>query len=215
MDRRSRSALIVSLVLGSLAGCTSAGTAGPSAEPSAPASGAVTVTTPSPASSAAPSTVPTLADSAAPSAAPITQPAAAKPYDCTKLITDAEMRQATGLSTATFFNQVLWTDRPGLLEGQTYCQFFAGQGATSIALSVLTGPSLADFDQLWAAGSAADSVPGIGDAARVNAASGAGGARVGGLGITVFLGATGDNGLVGVDVKDAITRILAIVATRV
>ena len=213
MDRRSRSVLVIPLAAGLLAGCASAGTSGPSAEPSAVASGAVTVTTPSPASSAAPSTVPTLAGSAAPSAAPSSQPAAAKRYDCQKLITDAEMRTATGLPSASFFNQT--TDTTGPSAGETYCQFFAGQGATSIALTVWTGPSLADFDQLWAAGSAADSVPGIGDAARVSAASLAGGARVGGLGITVFLTATGDNGLAGVDVKDAITKILAIVATRV
>jgi len=215
MDRRRLSVLVVPLVAGLLGGCTSTGTSGPSVEPSAPASNAVAVPTPSPAPSAAPSTVPTPADSAAPSAAPSIQPAAAKAYDCKKLITDAEMRQATGLSAVAFFNQALWTDTQGQPEGQTYCQFFAGQGAASIALTVWTGPSLAVFDQLWAAGSAADSVPGIGDAARVSAASRTGGARVGGLGIGVVLTATGDNGLAGVDVKDAITKILAIVVARV
>lgn len=215
MDRRSRSVLVVPLVVGLLAGCTSAGSSGPSVVPSAAASGAVTVTIPSPASNAAPPAVPTLAGSAAPSAAPSTKPAAAKSYDCKKLITDPEMQQATGLSSVTFFGQELWTDRPGLPEGETYCQFFAGQGATSIALTVWTGPSLVVFDQLWAAGSDADSVPGIGDAARVSAASLAGGARVGGLGIAVVLAATGNNGLDGVDVNDAITKILAIVVARV
>jgi len=159
--------------------------------------------------------VPTPPVSAAPSAAPSVQPASAKGYDCKKLITDAEMRQATGLSTVAFFNQELWTDTPGLPEGETSCQFFAGQGATSIALTVWTGPSLATFDQLWAAGSPADNVPGIGDAARVSAASLAGGARVGGRGIAVVLADTGKTGLAGVDVKDAITKILAIVVPRV
>ena len=215
MDRRFRSALVFPLVVGLLAGCASTGTSGPSAEPNAAASGAVTVTTPSLASSAAPTAVPTLAGSAARSAAPSSQRAAARPYDCKKLITDAEMQQATGLPSASFFNREVWTDTPGLPKGETYCQFLARKGATSIALSVWTGPSLAEFDQLWAAGSDADSVPGIGDAARVSAASKAGGARVGGQGIAVVLSATGDNGLDGVDVKDAITKILAIVATRV
>ena len=118
------------------------------------------------------------------------------------------MRAATGLSDTAFFNQE--TDE---IEGQTYCQFFARQGALSTAVAVNGGgASLAAFNALWDVGIAAGvaHLPGIGDDAIYGDASHGGLAKVHGIGVSI-----GAGGLDGVDARSAVTKILTSVAGRV
>lgn len=136
-------------------------------------------------------------------------------YDCQKLITDAEMQAATGLSSAAFFRQELWTDTPGLPEGQTYCQFFGNQGAVSIAVSVMTGPAYTQLEAALANVTGLEELPGIGEHATL--AGTRGGARSHGVAVTVAIGDTsGGSGLPkDLVVKTAIANILTLVIGRV
>lgn len=194
-----------------LAACSGGGAATPAATAraaSAAATAAPTQASATPAATAAVSVVPSTAPSGAP---PSVAPAATHVYDCAKLVTDAEMRQATGLADAALFH-----GNGVAVKGQTYCQFFARSGATAIAVSVWTGPALTDFNQLWAAAPASSAVSGIGGAdARVSVAARMGGARINGLGISVAFAATGTGGLNGIDLQAAIEAILRIVVGRV
>ena len=129
-------------------------------------------------------------------------------------MTDAELQLATGLSSAVFFSQSLWTDTPGAPEGQTYCQYFANDAGMSIAFSVLTGPSFDSvFMSLFSVGG--EAVPGIGDEALVAPDGSGAGARVGGVGILVTIVDLSGSGFGTFDVKAATVAILEVVAGRV
>jgi hypothetical protein len=143
--------------------------------------------------------------------------APAQAYDCGDLMTDAELQLAIGISSASLFSQELWTDTPGTPEGQTYCQYFANDGAISIAVSILTGES---FDVLFvplvdAGASIAEPLSGIGDMAVVAPDGTGGAARAHGVGITVFITDLSGSGFGTLDVKEATTNILELVAGRV
>ncbi len=171
-----------------------------------------------PSSAASPAAAPTPGSTAASSAQGGSAAAdPAKKYDCKKLLTDPEIQQATGLSSAAFLSQELWTDTPGLPEGQTYCQFFARQGALSIALTVATGPAFTLFEAAAAGAAGLDELPGIGDHAVYSATSHLGAARRGGtLVIVKFADMSGSGkGFADVDTKSAATKILGTVIGRV
>ena len=101
-------------------------------------------------------------------AAPLFTAAAApvRKYDCTKLITDAEMRTATGLADAALALQRFGTDQGEPAES-TSCQFSAKQGAISIGLTVATGAAVPLYDAAVFSGPAGgrEALPGIGDTA--------------------------------------------------
>jgi hypothetical protein len=139
-----------------------------------------------------------------------------KKYECKKLITDAEMQQATGLDSAEFFHQEWWTDTPGLPEGQTYCQFFANSGGIAIALTVATGPAFTFYEQ--AAGAATDLVelPGIGDHAVYSSAAHFAAARKGGtLLLLKFQDMSGSGLPKGLDVQSASGKVLQTAVGRI
>jgi len=201
MDRfRHRSlSLLVGLGL-VLAACTTSESPAGSVEPEASAS-------PTSAESAEPS--------AAQSAAGVPSAAPAMAYACADLISDGEIQAATGLADAAFFGQEHWTDTPGLPEGQTYCQYFADAGGISIAVSILTGPAFEDVYLVFEAAPGGEVLPGIGDAAGWDEEAGAGIARTGGIGITVFITDMSGQGLGGLDLRAAMTALLELIVDRV
>lgn len=200
-----------------LAACSGAASPAPPAPSLVPqassvvpeSSGANTATASTEASGAAVATPEASTPAAASTAAPDAK------YDCKQLIADAEVQAATGFSSAAFFRQELWTDTPGLPEGQTYCQFFANQGAVSIALSVMTGPAYTQLEAELANVFGLEELPGIGEHAVL--ASTLGFARSHGVAVTVAIGDTsGGSGLpTDLTVKTAITKILTLVIGRV
>jgi hypothetical protein len=197
MDRHRHRALPLILIGLTVVACSTASSPAGSAEPVASAA-STTSAAPSAAASAP-------ADA---SAAPATA------YECADLISEAEM-QATGLAAAEFLSQEHWTDTPGMPEGQTYCQFFANNGAISIAVSVLTGASFEVVYLALVAAGGGEPLPGIGDEAFV-APDGTGGvARTHGVGITVFITDMSANGLGNLDAKAAVTQILELIVDRV
>jgi hypothetical protein len=226
---RARAAPVVAaalVVAAFLAACAGGGTPAPAANTPLPGASVAASATPSQPAAVSSSGSPTAATAApataAPgaSATPTTQAGdvaadPARKYTCAKLITEAEMKKATGQASAAFFRQELWTDTKGLPEGETYCQFFVDQGAVSIAVSVWTGPA---FTQLQAAGKGATGsveLPGIGDRAIFSAATGFGAARVGGTYVVVAIRNTSGGAPAGIDVKGAVERILTVAAGRV
>jgi len=204
-----------------IGGCSSAATSAPAASgaaqtaqpsaASAPASAPASV-----AASVASASPPPASASAPPSAAGDPSPVAQKRYKCASLITDAEMRSASGYKEAKLFGD----DQSSSLTGQTYCQFFTGNAGISIAVSVFTaGPGWDKaFLPLWKLGQinpAAVHLPGIGDGAIYGATTHAGLAVVAGHGISVIFSDMASGKLKGVDLQAQITKILTILAGRV
>jgi hypothetical protein len=144
----------ISVVLLALAACSKGAT---SAGSSQPATSAVPIQSPSVATSGP---APVATSAAPPPAAPA---GAVKHYECSSVLTDREVQQATGLSDAAFFNQ----EHGEAIKGQSYCQYFAKQGALSIAVSVDTGPAYDQaFQPLATLGEPLPPVSGLGDWAR-------------------------------------------------
>jgi len=203
-------------------GCSSAATP-------APASSAAQPSVAAPASSGAPASstpAPSAATSSAAVASPSSPggqpgdpvPAATKVYKCSELISDAEMRSASGYAEAKSSGD----DQSGELSGQTYCQFFTGSAGISITVNVFTAGQGWDkaFLPLWTLGQVSPGrvpLPGIGDSAAYNGAGPdkAGGALVTGHGIMVIFSDMQTGKLQGADLQDQITKILKIVAGRV
>jgi hypothetical protein len=203
---------------------------GTAALPTAPASQAPSLSAaPSSAPSSAPSAVDSVAPSAEPSATAAATPtptpkptATAKPkptptgaptaYQCTRLLTDAEMRKATGLKDAGLEGHR--NGRPRVT-GETYCGFSSSGGTIRVVVAVWTGPAMPSFEEFWGVILPRSSpVSGIGSAAIIDAGDGDGGARVGKLGLSVQI--FGPNGVpAGLNAESAITQILKIVARRV
>jgi hypothetical protein len=142
--------------------------------------------------------------------------APAKKYDCTKLITDAEMQTATGLPSAALTLQGFGTDTGGPAES-TVCQFSAKQGAISIGLTVATGAAVTLTEAAVFSGPAGgrEALPGIGEAAVFIPQGKAAGARTRGVVIVLRFQAHRPNALDGVDVKGAATRILKLAVGRI
>jgi hypothetical protein len=145
-------------------------------------------------------------------------PAATKVYKCSELISDAEMRSASGYAEAKSSGD----DQSGELSGQTYCQFFTGSAGISITVNVFTAGQGWDkaFLPLWKLGQVSPGrvpLPGIGDGAAYNGAGPdkAGGALVTGHGIMVIFSNMQTGKLQGADLQDQVTKILKIVAGRV
>ena len=135
----------------------------------------------------------------------------AEAYDCGDLLSDAELQAAAGPSAA-FLSGENWTDTPGMPEGQTYCQYFAG--STSVAVSVFTGPSLEVFLALFGAGGG-ESLPGIGEFAAIAPDGTAAGALTHGVGVTVIVTDLGGTGFGDFVPRDAVIAILERVTARV
>jgi hypothetical protein len=142
--------------------------------------------------------------------------AEAKKYACIKLITDAEMQTAAGVSGAVLAVQRFGTDQGEPAES-TSCQFSAKQGALSIGLTMATGAAVALYDAAVFSGPAGgrETLPGIGDAAVLVPQGRFGGARTHGVVILVKFQANRTSALDGVDVKGSVTRILKLVVGRV
>ncbi len=142
--------------------------------------------------------------------------APARKYDCTKLITDAEMQTATGLASAARTLQGFGTDA-GLPAESTVCQFSAKQGAISIGLTVATGDAVALTEAAVFSGPAGgrEALPGIGDSAVFIPQGRSGGARARGVVIVVRFQAHRPDALGDVDLKGAVTRILKLVVGRI
>jgi len=220
--------LAVATLAVTLAACSTSSSAAPPGSPEAVGASsaasteaaAASLATPAPAASApaAETTAPSAPPAAATPAAAATAVAGAAPahkYDCKKLISDAEMRKATGLSTAEFFHQELWTDTPGLPVGEVYCQFFAGQGATSIALTIATGAAFDLFEAAAGGGAGLEELPGIGEHALFSAAAHLGAARAHGVLVLVKLTDMSGNGLESLDLRAAVSGVLKVVIDRV
>ena len=142
--------------------------------------------------------------------------APARKYDCTKLISDAEMQTATGLSSAALARQRFGTDTGEPAES-TSCQFSAKQGAISIGLTVATGAAVTLYEAAVFSGPAGgrEALPGIGDDAVFIPQGKAAGARTHGVVIVVKFQANRTNALGDVDVKGAVTRILKLAVGRI
>lgn len=199
-----------------IGGCGSAATPAPAA------SGAAQTGQPSAASAlaSAPASVASASAPPASASAPLSaagdpSPVAQKRYKCASLITDAEMRSASGYKEAKLFND----DQSSSLAGQTYCQFFTGTAGISIAVSVFTaGPGWDKaFLPLWKLGQVtlgAVHLDGIGDGAIYGPTTHAGLALVAGHGVSVIFSDMASGTLKGVDLKAPITKILTILAGR-
>lgn len=200
-------------------GCSSAAT--PAAPPSAvtqtpPASQPAVASASAPAVSSASASAAPASASAPAGAAGDPTPAAAKRYKCATLISDVEMRDASGYAEAKLSGE----DQSSSLPGQTYCQFFTGNAGISIAVSVSTaGPAWDNaFLPLWKLGQmtpGAVHLDGIGDGAIYGATTHAGLALVAGHGVSVIFSDLASGKLKGVDLKAQITKILTLVAGRV
>jgi len=142
--------------------------------------------------------------------------APARKYDCTRLITDAEMQTATGLTSVAFSRQRFGTDGGEPAES-TSCQFSAKQGAISIGLTVATGAAVPLYEAAVFSGPAGgrEALPGIGEAAVFIPQGNAAGARTRGVVIVLRFQAHRPNALDGVDVKGAVTRILKLAVGRI
>jgi hypothetical protein len=97
---------------------------------------------------------------------------------------------------------------------QTYCPYAASGGVT-IVLLIWTGASMPKFEEYWSIiAPNSSTVSGIGDTAIIDAGDGAGGARVGKIGISVQI--KGPAGVpAGVNALSAITTMMKLVAKRV
>lgn len=203
-------------------GCSSAATPAPASSAVQP-SVAASASAGAAASSGAPATSAASPSAAAsPSSAggepgdPV--PAATKVYTCSELVSDAEMRSASGYAEARSSGD----DQSGELSGQTYCQFFTGSAGISITVNVFTAGQGWDqaFLPLWKLGKVSPgrvALPGIGDSAAYNGAGPdkAGGALVTGHGIIVIFSDMQTGKLKGADLQDQVAKILTIVAGRV
>jgi len=208
---RAAQALIVpALLLIVLAACSAASTPLPGGSSAPLASSASAPSLAQPTAGASETSLLT-APAGVPTAAPDHK------YFFVKHTSDPEMQQATGLPSAKFFQQELWTDTPGLPEGETYCQFFANQGGISIALTVATGPAFTQFEAaIEAAGSAGrEELPGIGEHASYAPAIHTGGARTHGVLVLLKITDLSGSGLAGLDLKTAFIGVLTIVVGRV
>jgi len=197
----------------------------PTASPSAPASvpPSLTAEASPPSGASAPAATPAPTADATPAATPEATPRptpkptpkpASKPsgYQCTALLTDAEMRKATGLADAALIGHK--NGRPRVA-GETYCGFSASAGTVKLVVAVWTGGAMSSFNEFWGviAGSST-SVPGIGDSAIIDAGDGAGGARVGKIGVSVQI--KGPAGVpAGVNALSALTTMMKLAAKRV
>ncbi len=132
-------------------------------------------------------------------------------YECASLLSDQEVQQATGLSDAALFSQ----EHGEAVKGQTYCQFFAQQGAISIAVSVLTGPSYTQvFEPLAQAGASLPDVAGVGDSAKWSDQGAMLGIRVGSTGVTIFFTNIGGGSLGISDPQGAAVAMGKLVVSR-
>ncbi|MDP9482121.1 MAG: hypothetical protein M3P84_02735, partial [Chloroflexota bacterium] len=145
-------------------------------------------------------------------------PAPTKRYKCSELISDAEMRSASGYAEAKSTGD----DQSGELSGQTYCQFFTGSAGISITVNVFTAGQGWDqaFIPLWQLGQMTPGVvhlSGIGDDALYSGAGPdrSGAALLAGHGIIVIASDMTSGKLKGVDLQEQIAKILKIVAGRV
>ncbi len=122
--------------------------------------------------------------SATPATTTAAPPSAAKTYDCTALLSNAEAKAATGMDL-TLFDPTSGAVHP--LDGFTDCGYFASDG-TYMQATVWTGPSYTqEFLPLVQAARAggAEPVTGVGDEAGWSSDATTLGVRVGGTGITI------------------------------
>jgi hypothetical protein len=186
--------------------------AAPSAAPSASdatASASAAAASLSDAPTASPTPKPTAKPTPKPTPRPTTAPTS---YLCAALLTNAEVRKATGLSDAHLVNGS--NGRPRVA-GQTYCPYTSSSGTITVVLSIWTGGAIKNFNEFWGVISPhASSVSGIGDTAIIAAGDGAGGAKTGKIGISVQI--KGPSGVpAGVDALTSITSILKLAVKRV
>jgi hypothetical protein len=200
-------------------GCSSAATPGPASSPAQPtaaaSAGAPTSSTAPAPSAASPSTAGASPTSPG-GAAGDPQPAARKIYKCSELVSDTEMRSASGYAEAKSSGD----DQTGELSGQTYCQFFTGSAGISITVNVFTAGQGWDqaFLPLWKLGQVtpgAVHLDGLGDGALYGPVNHIGLALVAGHGLSVLFSDMASGKLKGADLQDQITKILKIVAPRV
>jgi hypothetical protein len=139
--------------------------------------------------------------------------AAVRYYDCTRLLSAREARQATGLSSTRFFHEEKGQGGPAT-KGQTYCQFFAA-GSDSIAVSVFTGPSFSKvFQPLAAASQNLPVISGIGDTAKWSDQATTLGVRVGSAGLTIIFQNTGSGPLAIPHPKQAALAMAKLIVPR-
>jgi hypothetical protein len=147
-----------------------------------------------------------------PTAKPTPKPTARPSgYQCARLLTDSEVRKATGLSDATLPGGKNGTPQES---GQTSCPFTAQSGSVTVVLAVWTNASLIDFNALWNSTLPnSQQVPGIGSQAIIDAGDGVGLAIVGKAGVSVRI--QGPTGVPeGVNALTSLQSLLATVATR-
>lgn len=151
----------------------------------------------------------TTASSSTTTPPPANTSGAVKYYTCSSLLSDQEVRQATGLSNAAFFNE----EKGEAIKGQTYCQFFAG--SVSIAVSIATGPAFDQaFQPLMAAGKGLPAISGLGDEALWSDQGASLGVRVGSIGLTIIFTDTGGGSLGIGDPKGAAIAMAKLVLSR-
>jgi hypothetical protein len=198
-------------------GCSSSATPAPASQGAAQASQPGASAPASAAGSAANPSAAASVPSAPAGAAGLPSPAGQKRYKCPALISDAEMRSASGYPEAKLSGD----DQSGELAGQTYCQFFTGSAGISISVSVFTAGSGWDkaFAPLWKLGQVTPGVvqlSGIGDGAMYSGTSDkAGIALVSGHGISVIFSDLLSGKLKGMDLQAQVAKILTLVAGRV
>jgi hypothetical protein len=196
------------------AGCTQAiGSAAPSSGDSGAAASVATSVTSSPSPAATSSVEPSVAASA-PASSGGTSAGEARRYECPALISEAEIRQASGVADLA----LVGGPSDNAPDGLTDCGYFGASGALYVQVTIWTGESKVEFDQAWDQATAgAESLPGIGDAAAYGRGGeqAQGGAKVGPVGITVVFQQMSAGGLDGIDLKAAVSSILGTVAGRV
>jgi hypothetical protein len=193
-------------------GCTTA---------ASPSAGDASVSPPSVAASAASDgPVPSAAVSAAASAPSPSAAAsagsggAAGTYDCAALLSDAEIRQATGVPDFALAPD----NTSGGPEGYTDCGYFGKGGTLYIQLTTWTGPSKVTFDGSWEGlAPLGEPIAGVGDEAAFaqEGTRATGAAKAGPVGISVAFQEGAPAAFEGVDVKAAATEILRTVVGRV
>ena len=211
--------LALAVIVLAAAACSSAtpsSDVGTTAAPTATASqAAVASDAPSaaPPASAAIASTPAASPSDAPTASPTAKPTSAPTsYLCATLMTNAEVRKATGLSDAHLVNGT--NGRPRVA-GETYCPYTSSSGTITVVLAIWTGGAIKNFNEFWGVISPyASSMSGIGDTAIIAAGDGAGGAKTGKIGVSVQI--KGPSGVpAGVNALTSITTILKLVVKRV
>ena len=137
-------------------------------------------------------------------------------YNCEKLMTDAEIQSATGLSHEALIVQKFGSDNGEPAES-TSCRYSGNSSTISVGFTVATGSAVPLYSAAVFSGPAGgrEKLAGIGDEAVYIAQGHAGGARTHGVIIVVRFQAARPDAWTGFDVKAAATKILKQLVGRV